>query len=484
MEREVKKRSIKEISPLDVYKLLPRTNCKICGEENCMAFATMVVNRELVLESCTPLLEEDKYIKNYQPLWEMLKPPVRSVTIGKGESAITIGGEFVMYRHEFTYYNPTAIAIDITDEMNEEEISMRTRQIQDFVYNYIGQELRLDLVAIRSTSEKPEKFATVIEEVMKNIRIPMVLCSHSPKVIEAGLKTSKGKRPLIYSATKDNWLEMAELALNYDSPLVVSAPNDLKLLRSLSKTLVKYGVEDLVLDPGTFPGKGLSNTINNYTMLRRLSCKMNDELLGFPLIGNPIVAWLDKLDNKESIDDIKWKEAYLASMLITRYSDIIVMHSLDGWVLLPLVILRENLYTDPRKPVAVDAGLKILGKPNENSPVMLTTNFALTYYTVASDIERMKLDGYLIVIDSEGNSVESAVAGRKLTPDKVKDAIVDTGIEKKIKHKKLILPGRAARLSGEIEEATGWEVLVGPLDSSGISAFLNEKWETDIIKSQ
>jgi acetyl-CoA decarbonylase/synthase complex subunit gamma len=200
------------------------------------------------------------------------------------------------------------------------------------------------------------------------------------------------------------------------------------------------------------------------------------------LIGNPIVAWLDKLDNKVSTDDIKWKEAYLASMLITRYSDIIIMHSLDGWVLLPLVILRENLYTDPRKPVAVDAGLKILGKPNEKSPVMLTTNFALTYYTVASDIE--KIDGYLIVIDSEGNSVESAVAGRKLTPDKVKDAIVNTGIEKKVKHKKLIIPGRAARLSGEIEEATGWEVLVGPLDSSGIPAFLNEKWQVDIIKFQ
>lgn len=478
-EREIKKSSIKETSPLDVYKLLPRTNCKKCDEENCMAFATRVVNRELVLESCTPLLEEKKYRNNYQALWEMLKPPVRSVTIGDGESAVTIGGEFVMYRHEFTYYNPTAIAIDITDETSKEDVSKRTKQIQDFVYAYIGQDLRLDLVAVRSSSGNPEKFATTVEEVIKNTGLPIVLCSLNPEIIEAGLKTSKGKRPLIYAATKDNWKEMAEIALNFDSSLVVSAPNDLKLLRSLSKTLLEYGVEDLVLDPGTFPNEGLGETINNFTMLRRLSCKINDELLGFPLIGTPIVAWLD---NKSSIEDIKWKEAYIASMLITRYSDILIMHSLDGWVLLPLSILRENLYTDPRKPVAVDPGLKILGKPDENSPVMFTTNFALTYYTVANDIEN--IDGYLMVIDSEGISVESAVAGRKLTPDKVKDAIKDLGIEDKVKHRKLIIPGRAARLSGEIEDATGWETLVGPLDSSGIPAFLNEKWYADKIKAQ
>ena len=154
-EREVKKVSIKEISPLDVYKLLPRTNCKICDEENCMAFATKVVNRELVLEKCTPLIDEEKYKKNFQILWEMLKPPVKAVKIGEGEKVVTIGGEFMMYRHEFTYYNPTAIAIDIPDDLNNEDISTRAKQIQDFVYQYIGRDLKLNLVAIRSVSNKP-----------------------------------------------------------------------------------------------------------------------------------------------------------------------------------------------------------------------------------------------------------------------------------------------------------------------------------------
>jgi acetyl-CoA decarbonylase/synthase complex subunit gamma len=209
-------------------------------------------------------------------------------------------------------------------------------------------------------------------------------------------------------------------------------------------------------------------------MLRRSSCKENDELSGFPLLGAPISVWTKNNDPEETI---KWKETCLASMLITRYADVLIMHSLDGWVLLPTLILRDNLYTDPRKPVAVEAGLKSFGKPNDNSPVMMTTNFALTYYTVASDIE--KIDSHLIVIDSEGNSVESSVAGRKLTADKVKEAIDNTGISEKVKHKKLVIPGRASRISGEIEEATGWDVLVGPLDSSGIATFLKDKWSIE-----
>ncbi|WP_455369460.1 acetyl-CoA decarbonylase/synthase complex subunit gamma [[Eubacterium] cellulosolvens] len=472
-EKENKKIGIKDISPLDIYNLLPRTNCKLCGEENCMAFSTKVVNRELELEKCTPLLEE-KYKNNFQTLWDMLKPPVKTVKIGNDSSILNIGGEFVMYRHEFTYYNPTAIAIDVTDNMKKQDLIQRSKLIQDFTYNYIGRKLKLDLIAVRSVTNQPDNFAKATSNVTENTEMPVILCSHKPEVIKAGLEKAINRRPLIYAATKDNWSKMADLALDHNSPLVVSATNDLKLLRSLTKTLVEYGVEDLVLDPGTISGNALHKTVDNFTMLRRLSCKENDELLGFPLLGAPISIWTESGDPEETM---KWKETCLASMLITRYADILIMHSLDGWALLPTLILRDNLYTDPRKPVAVESGLKSFGKPDENSPVMMTTNFALTYYTVASDIE--KIDSHLIVIDSEGNSVESSVAGRKLTADKVKEAIDNTGISEKVKHKKLIIPGRASRISGEIEEATGWDVLVGPLDSSGIAGFLKDKWSTD-----
>ena len=247
----------------------------------------------------------------------------------------------------------------------------------------------------------------------------------------------------------------------------------LTLLRSLSKTLTEYGVEDLVLDPGTFPSEGLQDTVNNFTMIRRAGCNKGDELLGYPLIGTPIIAWTEPAGAPEVS---AWKEAYVASMLINRYADIMIMHSTDGWVLLPTTVLRQNIYTDPRKPVAVEAGIRTFGKPDENSPVMMTTNFALTYYTVASDIESAGIDSYLLVVDSEGIAVDSAVAGRKLTSETVADAIKESKIEEKVKHKKLIIPGKAARLSGEIEELSGWEVMVGPGDSSNIPKFLQEKW--------
>jgi acetyl-CoA decarbonylase/synthase complex subunit gamma len=467
---------IRELSPIDVYKLLPRTNCKECGEKNCMAFATKVVNREVLIEKCPPLLSK-KYAKAYRQLKEMLKPAVKEIVIGNGDRAVKIGGKLVMYRHEFTYSNPTAIAIDVADEMSEEEILNRIKRTEQFCFEYIGQTLRLDMIAIRSTSNNPEKFKATVKKVFESTNLPLILCSLNPTVIEAGLLIASKSRPLLYAATKDNWQEMAELALKYSCPLTVFAPNNLALLKSLTKTLLAYGIEDLVLDPGTFSSAGLADTLNNFTIIRRAACKIGDELFGFPLIGVPMTVWMERGEAIEEI--VKWREACLASLLIVRFADIVILHGVDGWSLLPNVILRQNIYTDPRKPVAVKPGLKVFGTPDKNSPVMFTTNFALTYYTVASDIESAKVNAYLLVVDSGGIAVDSAVAGRKLTAEKVAEALKASGIEGKVKHRKLIIPGKSARLSGEIEELSGWQVLIGPKDSSDIPKFLQEKWQKE-----
>ncbi len=463
----------KELSPIDIYMLLPKTNCKACDLENCMAFATKLVNREVALEACKPILEK-QYEQTYQRLWDLLKPPVKEVIIGSGDKSIVIGGKLVMYRHELAYFNPTAFAIDVTDEMTDEELLSRVKKTADFMYIYIGKQLKLNMIAVRSTSNDPEKFKSAVKKVAENSKLPFILCSFRPDVIEAGLMAAPKANPLIYAATKDNWAEMAELALMYGCPLAVFAPNDLKLLKSLAKTLKDYGVKDLVLDPGTFPGDGIADTVSNFTMIRRAACKKGDELLGFPIIGVPMTAWTEKTGSPEVN---MWNEAYLTSMLVTRYADVVVVHSAEGWVLLPTTILRQNLYTDPRRPVAVQAGLKIFGQPDENSPVLVTTNFALTYYTVASDVESSGVNCYLLVVDSEGLAVESSVAGRKLTSDKIAEAVKSSKIEEKVKHRKLIIPGKAARLSGEIQELSGWEVMVGPQDSSEIPKYLQEKWK-------
>ncbi len=468
------KAGVKELSPIDIYKLLPKTNCKECGLENCMAFATKLVNREISLDKCAPLLKKENE-KAYVQLREMLKPPVKEVTVGVGEKAVKLGGKLVMHRHEFTYTNPTAIAIDVTDEMTEAGMLERIKKTEQFSYEYIGYTLKLDMIAVRSTSDDPEKFKAAVKKIAENTTLPLMLCSLNPNVLEAGLMAAPKAKPLLYAATSENWKDIGELALMYNCPVVVSAPNNLSLLVSLAKTMIAYGVEDLVLDPGTFANDGLPDTINNFTMLRKAACKGGEELAGFPLLGIPMVTWVDKGDAADEI--VKWREAYLGGMLITRYADALVMHGIDGWTLLPNTVLRQNIYTDPRKPVAVEPGLKVFGTPDESSPVFFTTNFALTYYTVASDIESSKLNAYLIVVETEGSAVDSGVAGRKLTADKVADALKTTGIESKVKHRKLIIPGKASRISGEIEELSGWKVQVGPRDSSEIPKYIIDKWQ-------
>jgi acetyl-CoA decarbonylase/synthase complex subunit gamma len=473
-EKKKGKHGVKELSPIDVYKLLPKINCKECSEENCMAFATKIVNREVKIDQCPPLLKKENE-KAFNQLKEMLKPPVKEVSVGKGEKAVKLGGKLVMYRHEFTYTNPTAIAIDVTDEMPDEDLIGRIKQTEGFSYEYIGYTLKLNMIAIRSTSGDPEKFKTAVKKVVENTQLPLILCTSNANVAEAGLMAAPKSKPLLYAATMENWKDMAELALMYDCPLVISAPNDLDNLVSLVKTLLAYGVEDLVLDPGTFVNEGLAGTLNNFTMLRRAACKVGEELVGFPLMGIPMVAWMDKGETADEV--VKWREAYSAAMLIVRYADVLVMHGADGWALLPNTVLRQNIYTDPRKPVAVEPGLKEFGTPNETSPVLFTTNFALTYYTVASDIENSKTSAYLIVVETEGSAVDSGVAGRKLTAEKVADAIKETGIEKKVNHRKIIIPGKASRISGEIEELSGWKVQVGPRDSSEIPKYIIEKWQ-------
>jgi acetyl-CoA decarbonylase/synthase complex subunit gamma len=461
----------KKISPLDVFNLLPKTNCGKCGEETCFAFAVKVADRKVDLELCTPLFEEENYRGSLGKLSLLLRPAVREVRVNSKGREVRLGGKTVLYRHEFRYDNPTAIAISVSDAVPEEEMLAKVKRASDFEYRYIGMDLTLDMIAVRCVSNDPVQFGERVKKISETTDMPLVLSSFSPEVIENGLTALGEAKPLIYAANKDNWEEMAQLSLMYKCPLVVSSPNDLDQLRSLASTFLQRGIENLVLDPGTLPDDGIRDTINNFTMLRRSATDRKDDLLGFPLLGAPISAWSNEAD-----DPIvkAWKESYMASMLLSRYADILIVNSMEMWPILPLVIWRTNIYTDPVKPVTVEPGLRTFGDPDRSAPVLYTTNFALTYFTVREDFK--DFDCYLLVIDTEGISVESAVAGARLTADKVAEAIKETGIENMVDHRKIVSPGLAARISGETEEASGWDVLVGPKDSAGIKNFLKEKF--------
>ncbi|MEE8358096.1 MAG: acetyl-CoA decarbonylase/synthase complex subunit gamma, partial [Candidatus Hydrothermarchaeales archaeon] len=253
---------------------------------------------------------------------------------------------------------------------------------------------------------------------------------------------------------------------------VASSPGNIEGLMNLTRDLMDDGVEEIVLDIGTYlDGERFGEMLDNFAMIRRMGIENEVKELGFPILSVPMTAWIGEKDDING----SFNEVVLGASQILRYSDISIIHSKDMWALLPQLTIRQNIYTDPRKPVEVDAGLYTFGTVDENSPVFMTTNFALTYYTVAGDIESAGLSCYLLVVNTEGLAVEPSMAGGKLVSSIVKDVIDSSKIEEKVKHRNLIIPGMAARIKGDIEDETKWDVSVGPMDSSRIPAFLDER---------
>lgn len=442
-----------------------------------MAFVYLLINHEAEIEACKPILEP-KYKQSYTKLKEILTPPVKAIKFGEGKNEKIIGGKEVLRRHELTWFNPTVLSIDVHDEMDEKELTKRVDLITHWGTFYIGQTLMLDAIAIKCVSGDPNKFANTVKTVVKNTDWPIILCSLNPNCLKAGIKAAAGKKPLLYAATKDNWKEVGEIARSEKLPVVVAAPGDLDQLKSLAKSLHEAGVEEIALDPGTFWGEGLlSDTVNNFTMLRRAAIEMDDKAVGWPLIGVPATIWI----GKEGVSEgerlaTAFQETILSALLTARYADLLIIHSTELWTFLSLVILKNNLYADPRVHPAVTPELMAVGTPDQDSPVMITTNFALTAYTVKSDLEQAKVNAWLVVMDTTGIGVESAAAGGQLNANSISDALEQFKVGEKVNHRALIIPGMAARFKGEIEDLSGWDVYVGPKDSGAISDFLKEKY--------
>ncbi|MBU7013645.1 MAG: acetyl-CoA decarbonylase/synthase complex subunit gamma [Theionarchaea archaeon] len=446
---------MKKLGPLDLYRHLPKTNCGECGEKTCMAFASQIIERTVKLTDC-PYLKG----KNLEALIKLTSPAVRQVVFGK-KSPVKIGGEDVLYRHELTYFNETAIAIDVDDQMPEDELLKRINYVSEFCHERIGQKLTLQAIAVKDSSQNPESFAQCTEKVASATDKAIVLCSFLPESLEAALKVCDDS-PLLYAATKTTWEQVGDLAVKYDCPVVAFADDNLSELKSVVHALQSMGLKNIAVDPGTHP-ENLSATINEFVQIRRASMN-EDSIMNCPIIGIP-AACTDPMT-----------EVMAATLMIDRFADLLIFHTIDMFAVLPVITLRQNIYTDPRRPVSVDAGLRTFGTPTEESPLLATTNFALTYYTVASDIESSSLDAYLLVFDTEGLGVEASVAGGQLDAYKAKEAMEKAQVKDVVSHKKIIIPGMAARISGELEQLSGWEVLVGPKDSSGIPEFLNKRW--------
>ncbi len=470
---------MKESSPLNLYKFLPQTNCGECGEPTCMAFAAGLIARERTIDECKPLFDpkkQKKYAKKLANLKETIAPEVALVYTGTGDQQFKIGGEDVMYRHQMTFFNWPPFAFDVTDDMDEAALVERTKAIAEWRKFYIGHWEEVEMIAVRSVTGDPAKFAACVKKVQETTKKPLILCSFDPKVLKAGLEVAAENRPIIYAATKDNWKEVAQLAYDYKVPVTVSVPFDLDGLKSMAVTFKEMGIKDIIVDPGTAPnGEKLQETLHNFIKLRRAATEEGQKDFNFPIMSLPITAWMTTDD---PVRAAYW-ESLLTATFVCRGADIMIKHCIEPHSVMPDMHMRFNIYTDPRTPVQVKPGAHVVGKPTDESPIFITTNFALTYYTVESDLGSNDIDAYLVAVNTDGIGVQASVAGGQITPGKIKETLDEEGLNPAERtHKAIILPGMCARFTGEIDELYKYEVtaMAGPEDSGRIPGWMEKNW--------
>jgi acetyl-CoA decarbonylase/synthase complex subunit gamma len=442
------------LTGIEIFKKLPKTNCGECGVPTCLAFAMKLAAGQAELSACPYVSEEAK-----AALEEASAPPIRPVVIGTGDKALKIGGETVMFRHEKRFVNPTGIAVLVTDKMNEAEVDKRLKKLNELKFERVGLILQADLVAVKGESGDPAQFETLVKKVKEKLDGKgMVLMSEDPKVLSAGAKACADRKPLLYAATKANADAMAGLAKEISAPLAVKG-NSLDELAELTTKLTAAGLKDLVLDSGARTPKKL---LEDQIIMRRAALMKKFRPLGFPTITFPCAMTTDPM-----------KETLLASMLVAKYGGIVVLSDLEGHSLFPLLLERMNIYTDPQRPMATTEGIYEIGGPGENSPVLITSNFSLIYFIVSGEIEGSRIPSWLLVKDTEGLSVMTAWAAGKFGADVIAPFVKKCGIADKVKHRKLIIPGYAAVISGELEEELpDWQVLIGPREAGHIPAYI------------
>jgi len=437
------------LSGLDIYKLLPKTNCRECGFATCLAFAMQLAKKAVSIDKCPYLSEDAKRVLEASAL-----PPIKLITVGSDENKLEIGNESVMFRHEEKFHRPCGIGFIIEDSLTDAQIKDKIIEINKLSFERVGQKLNVNLLAIKQ-SKDAKRYVELVRLVASNSALPLVLMSEDLGALKESLSILKGKLPLMYHATKENFAQMAPLAREFNCPLVVTAP-DLGALTTLTQELNKQGAADLILDTGNKP---VSEKIWDFTQIRRAALKKSNRSLGFPTI-----AVLDKKD--------PYEEAMEAATYISKYAGIILLKNIEAWETLSLLTLRQNIYTDPQKPLQIEPKLYPIGAANDKSPVLVTTNFSLTYYTVLGEVEASKIPSYIVSVDTEGMSVLTAWAAEKFTPDKIPESIDKFGVKDAVSHKRLIIPGYVAVMSGDLEEKSGWEIVVGPKEAAGIPSFL------------
>lgn len=440
------------LTGVQIFKLLPKTNCKKCGFPTCLAFAMKLAQGGVDISACPDISEEAK-----ATLGEASAPPIRALSLGTGDKAVKIGGETVLFRHEKKFVNPCILAINIKDNLSEDEIAKTATEVAGSEIDRVGQKLRVEAISVEYASNDASKYESTVKTVAEKApEAVIILNCKDTTAAEAGVKAISARRPLLYCAAEENVDAMAKIAKENSVPLAACAQGP-EALSAMTEKIKGLGVEDIVLDSGASTAKEI---IEHNTQIRRSALKKSFKPLGYPII------------NFVLRDDPIY-ETSIASVAIAKYSSIVVVNSIDKWKNLVLFTLRQNLYTDPQVPMQVAQKVYDIGEPSADSPLMITTNFSLTYFIVSGEIENSKVPSRLAVMDCEGLSVLTAWAAGKFTAAKIAQFIKESGVEGQISQKELIIPGQVAILSGALEDKLdGWKITVGPREANAIPTFL------------
>lgn len=432
------------LSGIQIYKMLPQTNCKECGFPTCLAFAMKLAAKQVELSACPYVSEASK-----QQLAESSAPPIRLITLKAG-TEVKVGNEVVIFRHEKTFYNKTGLFIRV--KASDPDLAKKVAEADAYKVNYVGMDFTVDGYAVEADGD----LAAAVKAIRTVSKRPLILLGKDAAKLDSALSLLAGESALIHAAESSDYEALAEVAKKHKAALVVKA-DSLDALANLTKNVQAKGVEDMVLDLG---GKNMSEWLTRSTQVRKLAIKSNLRALGYPVIAFP--------------GDAK-DEGVAAAQAISKYAGFVVLSEFKPELLYPLLVLRENIYTDPQKPIQVQPGIYEINSPKPDSPVLVTTNFSITYFSVANEVEGSGLPAWLVVTDAEGMSVLTAWAAGKFDAERIAKAIKGFDIASKVTKKQIVLPGHTAVLSGELEEELpGWEIRVGPREAVDLPAFMKQ----------
>jgi len=440
------------ISGLDIFKLLPKTNCRECGFPTCLAFAMQLAAKKIELEKCPYVTEEAK-----KALEEAARPPIIPVTVGTGDFSFTIGEETVLYRHEKRFEHRPSFAYLISDSMEDSQVDEILNKIKVQKWERVGELLQPNSIYLKSEEDDVLKYINLVEKVASNTELSLILVNENLEAIEKVLQSYSDRKPLIGPVTKDNIDDYISLAKLNSCPILIKGES-LEELIQLTTKASDEGLKEIVLDSSP---NNLKEAFDHQIYIRRSALEKKNQALGYPTIVYPF-----------ELTDVPIKESVIAGIFVAKYAGIIVMKNVEPESLFPLLILTQNIYTDPQRPMSVEEKIYPIGNPDEKSPVLITTNFSLTYFLVSGEVEGSKVPTWLLIMDTEGQSVLTSWAAGKFIAEEITKFIKGCKIEEKVSHKNLVIPGYVAQISGELEDESGWKVTVGPREAVDIPKFL------------